>query len=379
MLKQQIEIGTFDLKVAEHNETVRKNQAAEQLAARKAAGGGGGGSAAKVKYDPTALAARFGLDPAKVAGMPPMTIGEFSGVLEAARKGQVLSEPTERENQARDLAIFDPSATGVPNEEGVIDRQLRQANGDPWYPSKVDADKLKPQIAAMTTLASLANEQMEFIRANGGESGALKGDDYQKAVSNQAAMANLLRESYAMGTLDNAALELATKIQGADPTSYLYDGRAGLNQMLSQAERKMDASMKAAGWNPKAGVSYKLPRLAKAPTAKADKDYDALISASESAPNVAGVSVASLKGDKKAARAAEAATGRAVSAEQEKGLDALAKRAETDPAAMQKLVAASMNADNPAAKKAALGRVIRLAAAGHDVTVGRDDEGDDAE
>ena len=250
--------------------------------------------------------------------------------------------------EEKSTTIYNPAATGIPDEKGEIDRVVRHADGTPFAPDEAAAKVIRPQMAAMATLAALAEENKQLIEANGGELTALKSAAFQKVKSNQAVIANMLRSGYEMGTLDKSAMELAQQIQGADPTSFMHDGTPGLEQMISQAERKLDFTLKGYGWRPPAGQAFRLMRQ-DAPAAPVDRNYDAAIQGSANAPDLKWSEVGTDKGNARVA----AAYGRGVTEEQALGLRDLSAEADgLAQTALKARVAADAN-PTPAAKKAA--------------------------
>ena len=339
------------MKTAAEIDKLRAEQA--KLQARGA--GGGGTSASKQKLTVAEWNQQIpGANVPVPANDVPRTLAEYRSLGETTKS---LTAPTEQEKLALaegEKRLFNPAAK--PDAEGL--RIFRNADNKPLITPR--AKELQAQLAAVTTLAQLVAQQKELIEKNGGELNP-RSDAAKVAKSNQAAIANILREANKMGTLDASALELANTIQGGDPTAFIGDASVALEQMLVQAELKMDNDLKSAGWSPKEGEAFRLPRY-KAPKAERDPDYDALIRES---PGMGDMERTLASTDPSKKRAYDAAMGKGLSEEQELGLRDLSKRAESNDAAMEKLVAAAQNAANPAARTAAAQRVLELAASGN--------------
>jgi hypothetical protein len=242
MLKREIEIGEYDLKVAAHNETVKKNAAA------RAGAGSGGGSSSKRKYSPEELAIVFPGAPVPPPGMPPMTVSEYAQWAEAARKGRGLTEPTEREKDERDLAIGGPKG------------KLRDATGKVFLPPKDEATKLRKQMAAATLVVDIIDE-IESIRDRvGGESEWGNSPERQRLDVLQNQLIILQKSGTEGMSSDEDMKKLAAAVGAADVASF-RSRAAGLKQGRISTVANLNAELKARNYD---GEPIKFPDKRKA-------------------------------------------------------------------------------------------------------------------
>lgn len=239
-------------------------------------GGGGGASAAKLKRPVSEWNQLFPGANVPDDGTPRTLaeyrqLGETGKSLTAPTEGEKLARADEKEAEATTLRnpLARPGAKG--------ERHFINADGSPARagdPARATA--INDQVSAATTLAQIVARQKELIAKASATDLANPRSDVSKLLKgNQATIANLLRTSYKMGTLDEAALKIADAVQGGDPTAFLGDASVGLEQMLVQAEMKLDNDLKGpGGWRPKEDEFFRLPRY-DAAAAKSDRDVDA--------------------------------------------------------------------------------------------------------
>lgn len=287
-------------------------------------------------------------------------IGLGNEAAKAAAAGQA-AKATAAATAAKDTTergIIDPIL-----REGAKTRQLLNRDGSPMTAPTVDEAKEARLMMAMATDSLNASREIrKIIREGGGSSETLKGKDWQRIQSLKATILDNNRLMSKGGALDKGSVEQGEKKLGAtDLTSFIHDAAPGLEQLERSITDGVNLKLKALTWDPEPGTRWEVPDLTDVPDAPRDKDFDALIQSSTNAPAASWADLDTDKGK----RRVEAGRGRALTDEQELGLRDLAKRAETDPAAMTKLVAAAQKSDNPAARTAAAQKVIALAAAGN--------------
>jgi hypothetical protein len=150
---------------------------------------------------------------------------EAAGQLEAAK---ALREAKKREEELTIPNVFTEDGSPVTARTVEEARDLRKQQGP------------------VNSAIALIDETKRIIAKSGGSAKSLKGDEYQKVTSNVATIKNMLRTAYEMGALDKGALEqMNSMMGGADPTSFIYDARAGLDQVRSQLERGYTDKLRA--------------------------------------------------------------------------------------------------------------------------------------
>lgn len=220
LLKQEMEIGRYQMDVEKH-----------QMAKAKAAGAGGT-SASKVKYGREDLAKMFPGSPVPPEGVPPMTVAEYGQWADAARKGRTLTEPSEREKQEIQGAIYGPNGKRLQFEHGV-------PGGDPEETRKI--------MIYGERKADVIDEILAIRDRVGGESSWGNSPEFQRLSVLQPQLVILAKAPTEGMSSDGDMARLAASVGAADIASFrsqvdkLKEGRR-------QTTKEVNAWLKGHGY-----------------------------------------------------------------------------------------------------------------------------------
>ena len=198
-------------------------------------------------------------------------------LLQAAKldqEGNAAQAKATREQLQKELQFgVSGNVVEVKNPDGTVGFKhdiLKLKDGTPFQaPTEAEAIKNREQKAAVDTINEFTNRMVRGIAEHGGESQFFKSAEWQQMTADKTFIANALRVSNGMGTLDKGSMEAIEAMMGAtDPTSYWQNASPGLLQARNNTLAAYNNRLRSQNANVE---EYKPPDTSKpmAPTSSA--------------------------------------------------------------------------------------------------------------
>jgi hypothetical protein len=131
-----------------------------------------------------------------------------------------------------------------------------------------EGESLRTTKAGLDTISQMRNEIARGIAEHGGESDYLRSDAWQRQKSRYAQILVNASKTLELGALDEGAVKIAEQMAGdVDPTSYIRDARAGLDQLVDGLSARFNAKMLSQDYT---GAPYEPKKATNLPPPKTD-------------------------------------------------------------------------------------------------------------